>query len=94
MSAVTPFRHVTTQTITVSGTSAAVTNAFSAGIQVVRVTATTAIHYTVGVTPTATTSDPYLAAGEVEYVLVSEGEKVAAIQNASGGTAFVTECSK
>jgi len=81
----------TVQTVSVSGVSTAVANAFGATTRVIRVVATTAIHYAVGSAPTATTSDSYLPADVVEFIHVSPGQKIAFIQNASSGTAYVTE---
>lgn len=90
----TTFRPGTTQTVTISGTSAAVSNAFGSSTHTIRIVSTTNCHYTLAGTPTATTSHPYLPAGAIEYIDVSPGEKIAFIQNAAGGTAYVTEVSK
>lgn len=84
----------TTQTITVGTASAAITNAVGANIGVVRLISTTACHIKIAQTPTATTSDAYMAAGREEYFTIHPGEKVAAIQNAASGTMYVTEMSK
>lgn len=89
----TSYRPVRTQTISVTGSSAAISNAVGSGIRRVRIIADTAVHYAVGASPTATTSDPYLPADVYEYINVREGEKVAMIQSAANGTGYVTEVS-
>jgi hypothetical protein len=81
----------TTQTITTSGSSAAISTAFATGTTVVRIVATADIHLKFATSPTATTSDPFLPANQVEYFKVTAGEKVAAIQNSAAGTVYVTE---
>jgi len=82
----------TVQTVTITGTSAATSSAFSA--EIVRVVSTTNCHYHMAASPTATTSLSYLPAGAVEYLrCVSGVSKLAFIQNAGGGTAYVTEMS-
>lgn len=68
----------TTQSSAVSGNS------------VCRVVATTACHLEVGANPTATTNSMYLPAGVVDYILVPDGQIIAAIQNASAGILYVT----
>ena len=75
-------------------TSVATTNAFASSTHQIRIVATTACHYILGAAPTATTSHTYLPADVVEYIDVSPGEKIAFIQHASGGNAYVTEVSK
>lgn len=79
----------TVQKVTVSGTSAATSNAVTSSI--VRLLSTTDCHIKFGVTPTATTNDTLLLANIPEYFAINNGEKVAAIQNAAGGTLYVTE---
>lgn len=81
----------TTQTITTSGSSAAISTAFATGTTVVRIVATEDVNIKFGSTPTATTSDPFIPANQVEYFKVTAGEKVAAIQNSAAGTCYVTE---
>jgi len=85
------YKPISTQTVTVSATSAATSSGVSDGIDVARIVSTTACHYVIASSPTATTSDTYLPAGAVEYVSINVGEKIAFIQNAAGGTAYVTE---
>ena len=81
----------TTQTITTSGSSAAISTAFATGTTVVRIVATEDVNIKFGSSPTATTSDPFIPANQVEYFKVTAGEKVAAIQNSAAGTCYVTE---
>ena len=73
-----------------AGTSAA----FASGIHVIRIVATQACYYAIGSAPTATTSDTYLPANEVEYLIVNPGQKVSFVQVSSGGTASVSQMSK
>ena len=81
----------TTQTITTSGSSAAISTAFATGTTVVRIVATEDVNIKFGSAPTATTNDPFVPANQVEYFKVTAGEKVAAIQNSAAGTCYVTE---
>jgi hypothetical protein len=84
----------TTQTVTVSGSSSATSNALSKNTVVIRVLATTACFIKIGTnTPSATTSDVPIAANVPEYFRVNGYEtlKVAVIQLASGGALYVTE---
>lgn len=84
----------TTQTVSISGTSAATTNPVDdGGATIVRIISTTACHYILGSSPTATTSHAYLPADTVEYIAVNPGDKIAFIQASASGTAYVTECS-
>ena len=79
-----------TQRISIGGASAA-SSAFAAKTRAVRIVSTTACHYVVGSDPTATTDDTYLPAEVVEFVAVGGGQKIAFIQAASAGTAWITE---
>lgn len=81
----------TTQTITTSGSSAAISTAFGNNTRLVRIVATEDVHLEFATSPTATTSDPFLPANQVEYFRVTAGDKVAAIQNSAAGTVYVTE---
>ena len=84
----------TTQTVSISGTSAATSNALSKNTVVIRVLATTACFIKIGTsTPTATSADMPLAANIPEYFRVNGNEtlKVAGIQISSGGSLYVTE---
>lgn len=85
------FTPSTNQTITVGVASVALTNPFGTYTTVVRLCSTTACHIKLAASPTATTSDPYLPANTPWFIEVAPGQKVAAIQNAAGGTLHVTE---
>jgi len=84
----------TTQTVAISGTSAATSNALSKETVVIRVVSTTNCFIKIGTnTPTATTADVPLISGVPEYFRV-EGYKtlkVAGIQMSASGTLYVTE---
>ena len=84
-------RPTTTQKVTISGTSAATSNAFATGAMFVRLVSTTDCHVEFAGTPTATTSSLYLPAEEIEIFKVSPGQKVAGIQATGGGHLYVTE---
>jgi hypothetical protein len=88
----THYHPLTTQ-ISSYDSSVAVSNAFGAQVNVVRVIATTACHIVFAKTPSATTNDMYLAAGREEYFTVKPGQKVAAIKatGSSAGLLNVTE---
>ena len=61
-------RHGTTQTISVASASVPTNDAFGASTEYVRVVSTVNCHITFGGSPTATTSLPYLPAGEIEII--------------------------
>jgi len=82
---------LTTQTVAFLITSVASTNAVGAQTKRVRLVATTDCHIAFGVSPTATTSDMYLAADREEIFKIKPGQKVAAIRNTADGTLYVTE---
>lgn len=88
----THYKPLTTQIASYDG-SVAVSNAFGAQVNVVRLIATTACHVVFAGTPTASTNDMYLAAGREEYFTVNPGQKVAAIKasGSSAGLLNVTE---
>jgi hypothetical protein len=88
-----PYRMLTTQLASYTASSAQTSNAFDAGVQVIRVISTTNCHIRIGTNPTAVSTDPLLIAATPEYFLVAPGEKLAAIRSASDGSVFVTECS-
>jgi len=85
------YRPSTVQKVTISGTSAAVSNAFGASTGAVRIVSTTDCYYTVAASPTATVTDHYLPAATIEHILVEPGEKIAFIQSSTGGIATVSE---
>lgn len=86
-----PIKITSNQTVSVSGTSAAVATAFGAGTSILRLVSTTACFIKFGAAPTATASDMLLPANVVEYFGTTPGVKVAALQQSSAGTLYVTE---
>jgi hypothetical protein len=89
-----PLKIITNQTVSVSGTSAAVTNAFGNGTTIIRVVSTTDCFIKFGATPTAVAADMLLPAYVVEYFGATPGVKIAALQNTAAGTLYVTEMTK
>ncbi len=86
------FRPGTTQTVSVTSSSAATTNPVGEATTIARLVCTVDCHVNVGESPTATTSNMLLPAYTVEYVRVVKGvDKVAAIRAAVDGTLYVTE---
>ena len=81
----------THQSVAYTGTAGTIANAFGTGTQKIRVVLTTAGYIKISSSPTATSSDVYMAADSPEYFTVNPGEKVSAIQLTSGGTLHVTE---
>lgn len=81
----------THQSVSYTGTAGTITSAASTGTHRVRVVVTTAAFVLIGKDPTATASDVYVPADVPHYFTISPGEKVSAIQSASGGTLHVTE---
>jgi hypothetical protein len=82
----------TAQNVTVSGTSAATTNAVSVNTHFVRIICTGDSWMTVAAVPVATTGDMYLAL-DVETVMrvVPGTDKLAFIQDSGAGTCNVAE---
>lgn len=85
----TRYRLGTHQSVAYTGTAGTISNAVSSNV--IRVVSTTDAYVKVGVNPTATTSDPLLIAGSVEYFLASPGDKVSFLRLALDGTGHVTE---
>lgn len=84
----------TSQSLAVTTASANVTNAFGAQTFAVRVavSGTGNTHYRIGDgSQTAVTSDPFLPTSWVDYVIVSPGQKIAAIAESGTATLTVTE---
>lgn len=90
-----------TQTIAFTASSVAAANPFGVETFQVRLAANSDCHYRIGEgAQTATTSDPFLPANTFEYVTVTPGQRIAAIEaatnglvTATAGTLFVTELS-
>lgn len=94
----TSFRMGTNQKLTISGTSTR-SAAFGSQTQVVRLKTTTDcwIMQDGTATPTAAATSGngwLLLNGDTEYVDVAPGEKIAVIQDATGGTLSIVECTK
>jgi len=84
-------RELTTQTIAIGGSSAAASNPFGAQTRQVRIVANTACNVQIGDgVATATAGSPFLPANWVEYVMVTPGEFIAAIEAASNGLVTAT----
>lgn len=81
----------TAQVVAYTGTAGTIANAAASGTTKVRVCATTDCWIKIDNSPTATTSDTLLPGLSAEYFLITPGQKVSAIQVASGGTLSVTE---
>ena len=86
-------RIVTEQKVSTSNSSAA-SAAFGSNIEYIRVISDTACWITFGTSPTATSSKTLLAANDVEYFKVSEGEKIAAILASGTGALYIAELSE
>lgn len=84
-------RQDTVQHVTYTATAGTITNAVGAQTYKVRVLVTTDAYIKIGNSPTATTNDTYMTAGLPEYFTITPGQKVSAVQVASGGTLNVTE---
>jgi hypothetical protein len=83
----------THQNVAYTGTAGTIANAITTGTQKVRVIVTSAAYIKIDNSPTATTSDVYMAADSAEYFTITAGQKVSAVQVTSGGTLHVTEIS-
>jgi hypothetical protein len=92
-------REIATQALAFAAASAQLTNPIGAQTYQVRLVANAACHYKIGNgTLAATTGDPFLPASAIEYVMISPGQSIAAIEaatnglvTATAGTLFVTE---
>jgi hypothetical protein len=89
----TVYRLGTHQVAAYTSAANSITNAISAGTNVVRVMTTTRAHVAVGNSPTATTSYPPVEAYEEHYFAVTPGMKVSAIRVTTNGNLHVTEVS-
>lgn len=85
----------TTQTVTITGTSALSTHVTATNI--IRVVSTTDCHIEFGFNPVATTSSMFMPASVPEYFEIGDvsGDStmtnLAVIQNSAGGTLYITE---
>ena len=84
-------RHGTVLKLT-SGSSSSASSAFTDGTEYIRVVSTIATYIQIAVSPTAAASTAYLPADDIEYIKVSEGEKIAVLRvGGSDGKVSVTE---
>ncbi len=84
-------RELATQTIAVGAASAAATNPFGAQTRQIRIVADTACNVQIGDgSASASAASPFLPANWVEYVMVTPGEFIAAIEAATGGLVTAT----
>lgn len=95
-------RSGTTQTVPYTGVSATCTNPFGSQTYQIRIASTSACNYKVveAAGGAATATDIFLPNNWVEYVTVSPGQKISAIQaptnglvTGTAGTLYVTEVS-
>jgi hypothetical protein len=85
----------TSQDITTGAASATLATAFGTETYQVRLSATAAVRYRVveAAGGTAVATDTLLPANVVEYITVTPGQKIAAIQESAAGKLNVTEVS-
>ena len=83
------FRPLSTEVVAYTGTAGSGT-ALANGVKAVRVVCTTAAFVAIGKTAVATVNDMPVAAGAVEIFRVDSGDRVSAIQSASGGNVHIT----
>jgi hypothetical protein len=81
----------THQSAAYTATAGTITTAITDGVNKIRVICTSAAYVKIGNSPTATSSDVYMAADSPEYFTIKPGMKVSAIQVSAGGTLHVTE---
>jgi len=84
----------TNQNLSLSTTHAVTSNAFGTSARVIRVATNVDCFMSVGTAPTATTTDPILPAGTIDYFLVEPTDKFSAEAVAGTGVCSVTECSR
>jgi hypothetical protein len=86
-------RYGATQVVAFTGTAAATANGVSTGVNTVRLFSTTLCHIRVGAAPTAVATDIPIPALVEVFMAVTPGQKISAIQDAAGGSLYVTEVS-
>lgn len=93
LSQISALRASTSQDITTGSSSAVLSNAFGPATQCVRLAATAAVRYRVTEVAggTAVATDTLLPANLVDYIVVTPGQKIAAIQDSAAGKLNVTE---
>lgn len=87
----TTYRQGAHQKVAYTGTAGTIASGISTFVRTIRVIVTSAAYVKIGDSPTATTSDMYMAANVPEYFTVSPGQKVSAVQASAGGDLHVTE---
>jgi len=84
-------RELTTQTLAIGASSAQAANPFGAQTRQIRIVANTACNVQIGDgSAAATAAAPFLPANWVEYVMVTPGEFIAAIEAATNGLVTAT----
>lgn len=84
-------RVLAVQTVAFTTTSAQAPNPFGPQTYQVRVVANSDCHVKIGSgSVTATTSDPFLPSGTIDYLMVSPGETIAAVEAATNGHVTAT----
>lgn len=80
-------RQGATQTVAYTGTSATVTNVFGVQTYAIRISANSACHYRVveAAGGAAVVTDTFLPANVIEYLIVTPGQKISAIQSPTNG---------
>lgn len=84
-------RNGTNQAIAYTTAASSPSTAFGTQTRQVRIVSTSACHYVISGSPTATTSDPLLPASWVEYRTVTPGQKISAIRAGTGGLITATD---
>lgn len=83
------FRPLSTEVVAYTGTAGNGT-ALANGVKAVRVVCTTAAFIAIGKSAVAVVTDMPIAAGVPEVFRVEQGDRVSAIQSASGGNVHIT----
>jgi len=82
------------QNITTSGTAANNSTAFANNTTIIRISPTEDIRYRIAPLAVAVATDALLPAGAVEYVGIAAGDRLSVIQDSTGGTVSVSECTR
>lgn len=86
-------RQGASQAVAYTATSATVTNAFGSQTYLIRVASSSACHFRVveAAGGAATTTDTFLPANTIDYIVVSPGQKISAIRASTGGLITATD---
>lgn len=92
------YRPIVEQTAITTSASSQQSSAFGTQTYIIRLgvassTAADGVHYSVGLSPTATANSPLISAGGVEYIRVAPGDKVALLQQTGALLVTITEVS-